>query len=338
MRTILFVNDDEELLIRMHAIVLDKTVQCYFTTSVDQAFEIMEKTEISLVVADVEMQALSGREFLEMVSGRYPQMILMIMSDLEHVREAISIHNDLHTNKLIMKPWSSSDELVKWLMSGLDNYNAAEKQRGLLTELEEKSERYKQVLFDMSNILNDRMEGYQIIEQSFTRVLSVILQECKTNLIPGELKCVTDYEYMLLQNFVQIYFVGISEQHSFGEALVNQYHDPADNRYFKYENETEADISKEDFQNIRFLLLVVTGYYGLLFPSFHAIIKIQEHKDTHYLLNILYELPGYQIMEQAGTLMNEIVNQMLDNYAAKHVYGEKNQVQQHKIYIQKIIK
>ena len=131
MRTILFVNDDEELLNRLRAMILDKTVQCFFSSNVDKALQIMENKEIALVVADVEMEALSGREFFEMISGRYPKTILMVMSDTEHIQEAIAIHNDLHTNKLLVKPWQSADEFVKWLMSGLDAYNAAETQREL---------------------------------------------------------------------------------------------------------------------------------------------------------------------------------------------------------------
>lgn len=335
MRTILFVNDDENLLNKLRAIVLDKTVQCFFTSNVDKALEIIEAQEIALVVTDVDMEALSGREFLEMVSGRYPKTILMIMSDIEHVREAISIHNDLHTNKLIMKPWQSADEFVKWLMSGLDAYNMAEKQRQLAQELEAKSDKYKQVLFDMSNVLNDRMESYQKITEAFSNILSVIIQECNTDLTAGNIKCVTDYENGLMKHFVQTYFVGISEQTSFGTALQNRYHEVSDNRYFLYENEVEDEIAKESFQNIRFLMQAVTEYFSLLYPTYRAKVSLQEYKDTHYLINVLYELPGYEIMEQAGVFMKELLKQLMENYAARYVYGEKGHVQQYKIYVVK---
>lgn len=335
MRTILFVDDDEELLNRLRAIILDKTIQCFFTSSIDDALDIMEAREIALVVADVDMRALSGREFLEMIGGRYPETILMLLSDVEHIREAISIHNDLHTNKLIMKPWSSADEFVKCLLDGLDAYNAAERQRGLLNELEEKSEKFKQVLFDMSNVLNDRMEGYQKIEETYTQILSAIMRESGTGLTPDEVKCVTDFENMLVGYFVQTYFVGISEQESFGEALVNHYHEISDNRYFKFEKEVSGEIPKESFQHIRFLIQTVTVYYGLLYPTFRAKVTLQEFREDQYLINILYELPGYKIMENAELFMNKILVQLIDNYAARYVYGEKNQVQQYKIYIQK---
>lgn len=40
MRTILFVNDDENLLNRLRAIVLDKTVQCFFVSNAEAALGI----------------------------------------------------------------------------------------------------------------------------------------------------------------------------------------------------------------------------------------------------------------------------------------------------------
>lgn len=333
MRTILFVNDDEELLNRLRAIILNKTVQCFFASDVEEALNIMELNEIALVVADVEMTALSGREFLEMVNGRYPRTVLMIMSDQEHVREAIDIHNDLHTNKLIMKPWPSADELIKWLMSGLEAYNRAEQQSRLAEELEARSEKYKQVLFDMSNVLNDRMEGYRKIEEVFERLLSVMMQECSTELTASEIKCITEFENHMVQCFSRVYFVGTSEQASFGRALENRYHEVSDNRYFKYESQVDGEIAKESFRNIRFLVQMITEYYGLLYPTYRAKVSIQQHTDTLYMINILYELPGYEIMEHAGTLLRAVIQQLLDDYAVRSAYGEKNQVQQYKIYV-----
>lgn len=40
MRTILFANDDENLLNRLRAIVLDKTVQCFFVSNAEAALGI----------------------------------------------------------------------------------------------------------------------------------------------------------------------------------------------------------------------------------------------------------------------------------------------------------
>ena len=333
MRTILFVNDDENLLNRLRAIVLEKTVQCFFASNVEAALGIMETHEIALVVADVEMSALSGREFLEIIYARYPQTILMIMSDEEHVREAISIHNDLHTNKLIMKPWQSADEFIKWLMNGLEAYNRAEQQRQMADELAERSEKYKQVLFDMSNVLNDRMEGYRKIEEVFEKALATMLQECSAEMTADEMKCVTDFENYLTKCFTQTYFEGIAEQTSFGKAMENRYHEVSDNRYFKFENQVDGEIAKESFQDIRFLIQAITEYYGLLYPTFRAKVSVQRHSDTLYVVNTLYELPGYEIMEKAGTLIRKLLKQLLDNYTAKNIYGEKNNVQQYKFYI-----
>ena len=333
LRTILFVDDDETIINRLKAIMVDQTIQCFYATTGEQALAILAKAEISVAVIDLVMPVLSGRELIEMISGQYPDTVVMLMAEKDEAREAIEVHNNLHTDKLIIKPWASADELNKWLQDGLENYNSEDKQNHMAEQYQARVDKYKQAVFEMTNLLNDRMEGYQEIEKVFMHIIEALISVTDCQLSPDKKRYVADYEERLLREFIQIYLVGIAERESFELSLINQYHDPSENRYFKYEDELEDDISSEDFQHIRFMIKAITDFYGILYPTFRAKISIQVIKESQYLLNILYEIPGYKIMENAEVLMKQIVERLVEAYSTRYAYGEKNSIQQYKIYL-----
>lgn len=334
MRTILFVDDDVTIINRFKAIMVNQTIQCFFATTGEEAIQILEKEEISVAVVDLSMPVLSGKELIEMISGQYPDTVVMLMAERKEAGEAIEVHNNLHTNKLIIKPWASADELIKWLQDGLLTYNSEEQQSHQAEEYRARVDKYKETVFEMTNLLNDRMEGYQEIEKVFKHMIEALIQITDCKLTPDERQHVSEYEERLLREFIQIYFVGIAERESFGLSLTNQYHEPSENRYFLYEDDLE-DVSAECFQHIRFMLKAVTDYYSILYPTFRARISVQEAKDEQYLLNILYEIPGYKIMEHAEVLMKQIMEQLIEHYSTKFLFGEKNSIQQYKIYLKK---
>ena len=334
MRTILFVDDDLTIINRLKVIMVDQTIQCFFATTGEEALKILSAEEIAVAVVDLTMPVLSGKELIEMISGQYPDTVVMLLAERDEAREAIEVHNNLHTNKLIIKPWMSADELNKWLQDGLETYNSEDKQNHLAEEYRERVEKYKEIVFEMTNLLNDRMEGYQEIEKVFKHIIEALMQITDCQLTQDEKYYVSEYEEKLLREFIQIYLVGIAERESFELSLVNQYHDPSENRYFLYEDDLE-DVSAENFQHIRFIMKAVTHYFSILYPTFRARIGIQETKDEHYLLNILYEIPGYKIMEHAEVLMKQIMERLIEHYSAKFLFGEKNNIQQYKIYMKK---
>ena len=334
MRTILFVDDDLTIINRLKVIMVDQTIQCFFATKGEEALKILSENEIAVAVVDLTMPVLSGKELIEMISGQYPDTVVMLLAERDEAREAIEVHNNLHTNKLIIKPWMSVDELNKWLQDGLETYNSEDKQNRLVDEYRERVEKYKETVFEMTNLLNDRMEGYQEIEKVFKHIVEALIQITDCQLTQDEKHYVSEYEEKLLREFIQIYLVGIAERESFGLALINQYHDPSENRYFMYEDELK-DVSGECFQHIRFIMKAITDFYSILYPTFRAKITIQEAKDEQFLINTLYEIPGYKIMEHAEILMKQIMERLIEHYSTRFLFGAKNSIQQYKIYIKK---
>ena len=79
-KTILFVDDDKSTLNALRRAFLDEPVETLFTTSGQEALELMRQQEVDIVVSDMKMPGMGGQELLNAVRERYPQAIRILFS------------------------------------------------------------------------------------------------------------------------------------------------------------------------------------------------------------------------------------------------------------------
>ena len=79
-KTILFVDDDEAMLNSLGRAFLHEPFETLFTTSGEEALELMRQQEVHIVVSDMKMPGMGGQKLLNMVRERYPQAIRILFS------------------------------------------------------------------------------------------------------------------------------------------------------------------------------------------------------------------------------------------------------------------
>jgi YesN/AraC family two-component response regulator len=70
-----------------------------------EAFEILARTEVGVVLCDQRMPGMSGTEFLSRVKHMYPEVMRLVLSgytDLQSVTDAVN-HGAIF--KFLTKPW-----------------------------------------------------------------------------------------------------------------------------------------------------------------------------------------------------------------------------------------
>jgi two-component system sensor histidine kinase/response regulator len=102
--SILYVDDEENNLnsFRAH---FRKQYEVYTAISAAEAFNLLEKHEIHIIISDQRMPATTGVEFLERTIEKYPESMRLLItaySDLDVVIQAI---NQGQISKFIQKPW-----------------------------------------------------------------------------------------------------------------------------------------------------------------------------------------------------------------------------------------
>ena len=70
-KTILFVDDDQAMLNSLRRAVFDEPYETLFTTSGQEALQIMQGQEIDIVVSDMQMPGMGGQELLNAIQDVY---------------------------------------------------------------------------------------------------------------------------------------------------------------------------------------------------------------------------------------------------------------------------
>lgn len=111
MQTLLLLDDEENILRALMRVLRRDGYRILMATRAQDAFELLAKHEIQVILSDQRMPEMSGTEFLSRVKDLYPNTMRMVLSgytDLKSVTDAI---NKGAIYKFLTKPWD--DELLR---------------------------------------------------------------------------------------------------------------------------------------------------------------------------------------------------------------------------------
>ena len=107
-KTILYI-DDEQANLDGFLFNFRKEFQVFIATNTRDAFEIINKNKIKVVLSDNRMPDMLGIEFFEILSVSHPDIIRILVTayaDTEAVMQAI---NKGRVYRFIAKPWNKNE-------------------------------------------------------------------------------------------------------------------------------------------------------------------------------------------------------------------------------------
>lgn len=123
LKSIIFVDDDIQILKAIKRVLIETEYELFFSESAEDALEIMSKNLIDMVVTDVRMPGMDGIELLQRIKKEYPDTIRMILSGFADEQEVmLTLQNNL-AKAYMRKPWNN-DELVRVIEQNLGNSKA----------------------------------------------------------------------------------------------------------------------------------------------------------------------------------------------------------------------
>ncbi|RTL47431.1 MAG: EAL domain-containing protein, partial [Rhodocyclaceae bacterium] len=106
-RTLLVVDDEENVRNALRRLLRGDGYQILVASGATEAFELMAKHEVGVILADQRMPDMSGTEFLRRVKDIYPDSMRVVLSgytDLETVTASV---NQGSVYKFLVKPWDN---------------------------------------------------------------------------------------------------------------------------------------------------------------------------------------------------------------------------------------
>jgi PAS domain S-box-containing protein/diguanylate cyclase (GGDEF)-like protein len=122
-RTLLYVDDEVNLLAAVRRQMRHTGYRMLVASSAEEAFEILARTEVGVILCDQRMRGMSGTEFLSRVKQMHPDAVRMVLSgytDLQSVTEAV---NRGAIFKFLTKPWVE-EELAAAVRDGFAEFEA----------------------------------------------------------------------------------------------------------------------------------------------------------------------------------------------------------------------
>lgn len=107
--TILFVDDEENVLNALRRVFLDENYRILTAPTADAALAMLEREQVHVVVSDHRMPGMTGAELLKQVKARWPETIRIMLTGYADVQSIMGAVNEGAVYKFITKPWNDDD-------------------------------------------------------------------------------------------------------------------------------------------------------------------------------------------------------------------------------------
>lgn len=161
--SVLFVDDEINVLNSLRRGLIDETYQCFFANSGEEALDIMKQETIAVIVTDMKMPGMDGLQLLKIVQGLYPNTISIILSGYTQLQQILTTINQVQIFRFITKPWRLEDEFIGAIQKALEYYILREQERKLEKKLESQNQVYQGILSRIDTTIQSALRSTQLL-------------------------------------------------------------------------------------------------------------------------------------------------------------------------------
>ncbi len=121
--TVLFVDDEENILTSLKRGLRREGYKKLFASSGEEALDLLRGNSVSVIVSDMRMPGMNGLELLKRIKNDYPDTVRVVLSAYTQLPQVLASVNQADVFKFITKPWDLENGLKKILRDALDFYN-----------------------------------------------------------------------------------------------------------------------------------------------------------------------------------------------------------------------
>jgi EAL domain-containing protein (putative c-di-GMP-specific phosphodiesterase class I)/FixJ family two-component response regulator len=151
-RHLLLLDDEPNILASLRRLFRRDGYYVHCASTAADAFELLARHPIGVVMSDQRMPGMDGTEFLRRVKGLYAHTIRIVLSgytDLQTVTDAI---NEGSIFKFLTKPWQD-DQLREQINDAFEQFELTSEKEHLQRELVNTNARLQELLTDQSRQL-----------------------------------------------------------------------------------------------------------------------------------------------------------------------------------------
>lgn len=174
-RTVLFVDDEIDILNSLKRGLIDEDYKCLFALCGEEALEVIDREEISVIVTDMRMPGMDGLTLLRKVREKSPNTVRVVLSGYTQLPQILATINQGDIFKFITKPWSLEDEFIPAIRQSIEYYNLQQDSLELKKTLEARNLSYQNVFKSMDEKLSNSKRDFENVKSISRYVLDKIV-------------------------------------------------------------------------------------------------------------------------------------------------------------------
>lgn len=148
-KTVLFVDDEVNILHSLERGLIDAEYNCVFVNSGRKALQYLEQNPVNVIVSDMRMPEMDGLTLLKIVKERWPNVTRIVLTGYAQLTQVAATVNQADIFQLIFKPWKMEKEFVHVIQAAL-HFNQMKVDREFYEKaLLEKNKMYQKLLQKM---------------------------------------------------------------------------------------------------------------------------------------------------------------------------------------------
>jgi len=107
-RAVLFVENSPDIMNSIEGLFIDRDLKILRASRADEAFDLLKKEDIAVIISDNQMPGMKGIELLGKVRDISPDTLRILMTEYADLADAVEAVNKGEIFRFITKPWNNN--------------------------------------------------------------------------------------------------------------------------------------------------------------------------------------------------------------------------------------
>lgn len=293
-------------------------VEYQLVMSPDDAVEVMKSKSVDVLVSEMEMDVISGKELFSLAEMISPDTVRVFMTPANKTNETVHFMNECKTHRVIITPVQLVQDIVEPVTACL-NY------KRLLDKKREEEDIVNDTLFETDEDYSRMESSYIENSMKYDNVVKAVDEMIQHNieLLNEEDECkkkLKSWYRWLLDTYVNILTLTNGDYVFCRNLLMNKFHSERLGQKFHMYQKEEFKIVPQRMNEITYMTMVLSNTFKTLFKKYDIKVMLE---DTEKYYIIRYEC-DYAINRGRGNVIaykeeNETFRKYLKEATGKFV-------------------
>lgn len=305
----------------------------------EKAVEYVRNYPVAVLLSELEMPVMSGKEVFDMVEILSPSTVRIAMAQVKDVEHTLEIFNQARIFKMIVKPFFLVEDILGPIQEALKYHEVWKKTEDQRQKMERELEQLNQSIQQLSEKLEDKKRKHDGIYHVAVGVIKGNLGSEIEELDAQDSSYTSAACEELLQEFMRYYMYEEHEYQFHVKHMQNLFHHPEEGCIFQVQNKVGNELPSDVMAKVAYGMFL-GGYLCQQILMSYRIIMMVEREGNFYVLRMFCQHPGknnrYKITnEKVRTLLKNVTAEIAKSLSDHLVTGIKEQQFAVKAYFRK---